>query len=118
MKYRRLDKQGDYTFGSNNFLTGVEAVAQAVMTRLKLLKGEWWEDLNDGLPLWQEILGQSGSNSHIVYIDNVITQRIYNTTDVVSIIDYESNWNSATREYGFVAKVNTAYSETTIEGIL
>lgn len=120
MIYRRLDNNGDYTFGSgkNNFLLGVEAVAQAVMTRLKLLQGEWWEDLEDGLPLWQEILGNSGSNKHLIYVDNLITQRIVNTPDVTQVIDYEGIWDSTKRQYLFNAKVNTNYSETIIEGAL
>lgn len=120
MKYRRLDKNGDYVFGSgnNNFLEGSEAVAQAVSTRLKLLQGEWWEDLEDGLPLWQEILGSQGSNQHLTYVDNLITQRIFNTQGVTQIIDYQGTWDSAKRQYSFNAKINTSYSETTIEGIL
>lgn len=120
MKYRRLDSNGDYVFGSgkNSFLEGIEAVSQAVMTRLKLLKGEWWEDLNDGLPLWQEILGNSGSNQHLSYVDNLITDRVSNTPGVTQILNYEGLWNSSTRNYSFNAKINTSYSETTIEGVL
>ena len=120
MKYRRLDKNGDYVLGSgnNNFLEGTEAVAQAVSTRLRLLRGEWWEDLEDGLPLWQEILGNSGSDQHLTYVDNLITQRIFNTPGVVQIIDYQGIWDSASRQYSFSAKINTSYSETTIEEVL
>ena len=120
IKYRRLDSNGDYTFGAgnNNFLVDVEAVSQAVMTRLKLLKGEWWEDLEDGLPLWQEILGSQGSNQHLTYVDNLITQRVFNTPGVTHIIDYEGLWNSSTRQYSFSARINTEYSETIIEGVI
>ena len=120
MKYRRLDENGDYVFGSgsNNFVVDLEAVSQAVVTRLKLLQGEWWEDLSEGLPLWQEILGSSGSNEHLTYVDNLITQRIFNTPGVTSIIDYEGQWDASTRQYRFNARVNTTYSETTIEGVV
>lgn len=120
MKYRRLDNNGDYVFGfgKNSFLDGVEAIAQAVTTRLKLLRGEWWENLNDGLPLWQEILGNSGSNQHLAYVDNLITERIINTPGVTQIITYEGLWDSSTRQYSFNSKINTSYSETTIEGVL
>ena len=120
MKYRRLDENGDYVFGSgsNNFVTDLEAVAQAIMTRMKLLKGEWWENLNEGLPLWQEILGSSGSNEHLTYVDNLITQRIANTKGVTGILGYEGNWNSSTRQYKFISKINTEYSETIIEGVV
>ena len=63
MIYRRLDADYDYTFGQGkqDFVSGVDAVAQAIYTRLFLLFGEWWEDQKDGLPLWQSIIGVPGS---------------------------------------------------------
>ena len=50
-KYRRLDANGDMTFGrgAESFAQGVEAVRQAIETRLRLLRGEWWERPADGL---------------------------------------------------------------------
>ena len=120
MKYRRLTN-GDYTFGSSkfDFVTGVEAVAQAVMTRLKLLQGEWWENLKEGLPLWQEILGNSGSTDYIRHVDTIIKQRIAKTEGVKEIVSYEGSFNTQRREYSFVAKINTEFSENTIiEGTL
>ena len=82
------------------------------------LSPEWWENLEEGLPLWQEILGSSGSSEHLTYVDNLITQRIFNTQGVTAIIDYEGTWNSSTRQYNFNSKINTIYSETTIEGTI
>ena len=40
MKYRRMDENGDYIFGLNEqgFLKDNEAVAQAILTKIKLLK--------------------------------------------------------------------------------
>ena len=54
MIYRMLDADGDYVFGRSKhaYLEGVEAVAQAIKTRLLLLYAEWWEDREDGLPLF------------------------------------------------------------------
>ncbi len=39
MIYRRIDANGDYTFGQGkfNFVSGTEAVAQAIKTNLLLL---------------------------------------------------------------------------------
>lgn len=58
MIYRKLDQNGDYVFGGNGscYISGLNAVKQAILTRLRLLLGEWWEDETDGLPLWQKIL--------------------------------------------------------------
>ena len=52
MLYRRLDENWDYCFGRGrqNYISGLDAVVQAIKTRLQLLKEEWWEDQNDKMP--------------------------------------------------------------------
>lgn len=114
MIYRRLDADGDYTFGQGqqNFLSGVDAVAQAILTRLKLLYGEWWENQTDGLPQWQKILGVTGKN--IRAVDGIIRERIVGTANVTSLASFTSDFDSETRVYTFTAVVNTAYGQVTV----
>lgn len=121
MIYRRLDSDGDYVFGQgrSQFLSGSEAIAQAIITNLKLLLGEWWEDVNNGLPLWQSILGIPGSEANQLSIDNIIKDRILKTNLngevlVSSIDDYTRTYDSATRVYTFEAVVTTIYSESVV----
>ena len=66
MIYRKLDENGDYSFGNNSFdfVSDDEAIAQAIKTKLYLFYGEWWEDISLGLPMFQSILGQV-SNSNL-----------------------------------------------------
>lgn len=119
MIYRRLTNDGDYVFGQGKaqFLSGSEAVAQALITHLKLLLGEWWENVDNGLPLWQSILGQPGSEDNLQSIDNIIKDRILSTAQdgnplVSSIDDYAREYNPSTRSYYFEARVTTIYSES------
>ena len=119
MIYRAEDKNSDYILGQGNseWLSGSEAVAQAIVTSLKLLLGEWWEDVNNGLPLWQSILGQPGSEVNKLSVDNIIRERILETnlngTPLVSSIDdYAGTYNANTRAYSFTAIVTTIYSES------
>lgn len=119
MLYRRLDSNGDYILGQGNsqFLSGSEAVAQAITTHLKLLLAEWWEDVDNGLPLWQSILGQPGSETNLLSIDNVVKNRILSTRSgnlnlVSSIDDYTRTYDAATRIYSFEAIITTIYSES------
>ena len=80
MRYRRLDENHDMCFGRglSDYLvdsTGdPDAIAQAIKTRLLLFYGEWWEDIYDGLPLWQQILGRRITDISI--IDRILTDRI------------------------------------------
>ena len=44
MKYRKLDNNGDYSFGSgfSDFVYDKNAIAQAIKTKILLFYGEWW----------------------------------------------------------------------------
>lgn len=114
MRYRRLDKDHDYTFGQGrgSYLTGVDAVAQAIMTRLLLFTGEWWEDREDGLPLWQKMLGAYKVRPEA--IDRLIQARILGTPNVTGISSIQSGFNVETRSYSFTAVVDTAFGQVTV----
>ena len=111
MKYRTLDNTGDSTFGSLIFLHEKEAVAQAILTRLKLLHGEWWEETSDGLPLFESILGVYGGEEARNAIDLIISERIQGTKNVTEVVTYESSFNSKTRQYSANCTVNTTFGE-------
>jgi hypothetical protein len=115
IKYRRTDPNGDYVFGSNqqSFLAGVDAVSQAVKTRLKLLKGEWWEDENEGLPLFQNILGQPGTPQNMQSADLLIQDVITNTPDVIAIKDFRGIYDN--RLYSVNCMIDTKYGEIQLE---
>ena len=114
MKYRRLDINGDYTLGRNrqNFLTDVDAVAQAIKTRLLLLYGEWWEDLTDGLPLWQRMIGSVGSDENKQVLDLIVKERINGTTNANSVVNFISEIKD--RKYTFTCLVVTDYGNLTV----
>jgi len=90
------------------------AVSQAISTRLKLLKGEWFEDVSEGLPLFQSILGQNGTTNNLTIADALIKERIVGTQDVTSIESFSSTYDSETRSYSFTVTVNTKYGTTTV----
>jgi hypothetical protein len=116
--YRALDNNGDFILGKtvNTYVTGVYAVAQAVKTRLLLLQGEWWEDTADGLPLFQQILGQSGSEKHLDAIDLLIKSRILGTAGVKTIASFSRNYEN--RNYSFSCVLDTIYGQTLVSSTL
>lgn len=109
MKVRRLDNNWDYCFGrgQQNYLSGVDAVAQAIKQRLLLLYAEWWEDIEDGLPLWEKILGTSGSEENRQAVDIIIRDRISGTEGVQSVSEFNSTYER--RIYKFTASIETIY---------
>ncbi len=111
MQYRALDEQGDYTLGQNKMKQGKEAVAQAIKTRLDLLYGQWWENTEDGLPLFEKILGAYGDNREM--IDMLISERIAETKDVREIKSYESTFQN--RVYSANCVVETVYGTVLID---
>ncbi len=88
MKYRALDANGDYTVGQPFLSNTPQTVAQAVITRLRLWKGEWFLDVTDGTPWQQNVLGKQTGNP-----DAAIKARILGTPGVTSIMSYSSTYS-------------------------
>lgn len=110
MKYRALSATGDYQFGrSGIFLTdSVEAVAQAILTRLQLWAGEWFLDDREGTDYQGKILGYGTQGTR----DQEIKTRILETPGVVELIAYSSSITD--RQMKVAAEVRTQYGTTTI----
>lgn len=117
MRYRKLSAEGDYVLGGQSafLINSPETVAQAVLTRLKLWRGEWFVDTRDGTPYLQQILGERrvGRNP-----DAAIRARILGTEGVREIVDYSSQFDGDTRRLVFSATISTIYGTTTLSGSL
>ncbi|MFK0376496.1 hypothetical protein [Pandoraea sp. NPDC090278] len=115
MRYRKLDADGDYVLGgAAAFLANSpEAVAQAVTTRLRLIRGEWFLDTTVGMP-WDKVLGKHTQGA----ADSAIRTCILGTQGVVEITDYSSRLAPDTRAMTVTATINTIYGTTTIQETL
>lgn len=85
IQYLQLDAQNDPIFDPNANLIDIYAVAQAIRTRLNLFLGEWWENTNIGLPVFQLILGQLGSKQGLAAMTLAVQQNIEGAPYVVSV---------------------------------
>lgn len=106
MRVRALSSTGDKTFGHSeaNFLIKTpQAVAQVVMTRLKLWQGEWFLDVTEGTPYSTQILGTGTNATYDAAIQLIILQ----TIGVVSIKNYSSNLSN--RALSVSADIVTVY---------
>jgi len=109
-----MDDNYDTVFGSGraNYVEGQDAMLQIIKSRLSLMKGEWWENTDEGIPLWQRILGTSGVNKSVV--DSIIQQRILDTEYVKSIDSLISSIDPNTRQYSFTATVTTEFGQVQV----
>jgi hypothetical protein len=109
--YRKLDENGDYMFGRRDeFYSDVEAVAQAVKTRLLHFRGEWWENVLDGTPFFQDVAGQFFASINAARrVDLIFSQRINGTMGVVEITEFDSRIDPQTRTYSASVSVRTIY---------
>lgn len=113
MRYRKLDENGDYVFGSgaNDFYANSpEAVAQAVLTRLKLWIGEWFADTSDGTGWNQSILGKQSGNLY----ELTLRQRVLETPGAQSIEDFSGNLDAETRKLTVSIVINTIYGTASL----
>lgn len=114
--YRALSTAGDPLAGNGqgNFVSDINAVAQAIRTRLLLLQGEWWENLNAGTPVFQSMLGVSGSGRNPQAVVMLLKQRILGTPYVLSVSNVQTNYVPATRAFSFSCQVQTQFGTLTV----
>jgi hypothetical protein len=115
MRVRQLSTTGDYQFGQSqfDFLVNVPtAVGQVVQTSLKLWLGEFFLNINAGVPYIQGVLGYHSQ----AQADAVIKAYIAQQQGVVNVVDFESKIDPETRAYLVVScTINTLYGQTEVQ---
>ena len=112
MTVRKLQADGDITTSGTQFISGVDEVAQTISTRLKLYLGEYFRDISDGVPWFEQILGKKYNRQ---LVDSIIRQRIIETEGVTGILQYGSELDTATRKLSISTVILTAYGQANIE---
>ena len=113
MIYRKLDANGDYTFGQqagNFWVNQPEAVAQALVTVLGLIQGEWFLDPSVGVPYDTQIIGMDRMSTY----DQAIQEAILGTQGVNEILAYVSGVNTTTRKAFVACTVGTIYGQVNL----
>jgi len=116
MRYRKLDARGDYSFGHSAtefYVNTPAAVAQAVLTRLKLIQGEWFLDVTVGTPYGTQILGENTTNTY----DLAIQEVILGTQGVTEIVSYSSTFDHQNRKVTVTCTIDTQYSADNVSTI-
>jgi len=81
--------------GDLSLTTGADATKQRLSQRLKAFVGEWFLDLSDGTPYFQQILGQKIANLND--IEAIFIERISNTPGVIEVLSFEMSYDRQDR---------------------
>lgn len=113
MRYREMDPDGDYVFRGNSpfLVNSPQAVAQAVLTRMRLWVGEWFLDSREGLAT-PEILGRYTALTR----DLAVQRRIVTTPGVRALLAYNSTVDG--RSFRVSARIDTVYGPATLDEVL
>lgn len=111
MLSRKLDSNWDMTFGQGlgNYLVDRDAVMQNVKTRLQHLRGEWFLDVDAGVPYLQEICIKPANQE---LADAIIKETIIDTDGIKTLESYSSSFDADTRTLFITASVSTIFGTT------
>lgn len=117
MKIRKVDENNDMLFGNgrlNFYNDEADGVAQAVVSRLRLFKEEWFLDVREGTPWVQLILGKQNIASAVP----AIKKRILETPNVQNIESFDVKIDNEKRELVFHCELNTAFGNVDFYEVL
>ncbi len=121
----------DWELDNNNdliiplrYTSGIEAVVQGIRIRLQLWRGEWFLDLDAGMPYLPTEDGAVDERAAILgqRFDSVKTRvavrkEILSTPGVLDIPELRTTFDGPTRTLGIEFRAKTAFGDTDLEVI-
>lgn len=109
MRVRRIDADGDWTFGRgrHSYAGTRESVAQRVKTRLQSFQGDWFLDLEHGLP-WFERMAKP-ANLELLEAD--LKRCILETPGVATLTSFSIDLDHDTRNCTVAATITDIYGD-------
>jgi hypothetical protein len=93
---------------------GIAAVAQSCRIKLQMFRGEWFLDLDEGIPFWDDILGQK-AEAAIAVARQEFRAALLAIEGVLEISKLEVSFESTTRLMRITWQVRTALGETPVD---
>jgi|SRR5690606_25482948 len=93
-----LDNEGDLLLDDYDLklIDNVDQIAQNLYIRLKFFLGEWFLDINQGIPFYEDIFIKSPNQ---IAVENIIQDEIIQTQGITEITRFESSFDSINRQY-------------------
>lgn len=108
MTVRALDENGDIVTRGVQFIGGQDEIAQTIKTRLALFLGEYFRNIKEGTPWYEQILGKFVS---LDVVEAVLRARIANTPGVIRILSFTADFDLDSRKYSVTSVVLTKYGD-------
>lgn len=107
----KMTDEGDLAIenGSLSMVTGQDGIRQDLIQKLRSFLGEWFLDLSDGVPYYQNILIKNPSPQ---VVESLLQDRILSTPGVIEILSFNLDYDPALR------KLTGAFDVRTEEGII
>lgn len=101
-----LDDEGDLVLENGDLVlsTGQEAIKQNILQRLRAYKGEWFLNIEDGVPYFQDILKK---NPNPRAVDGAFKVAILGTPGVTELTSFDLKYDTVTRGLKLSFSVNT-----------
>lgn len=93
-------------------VSGVEAIAQDLRFRLRFFAGEWFADIDQGLPYFDQVLVK---NPNVDQVRGIFRDCILGTDGVKNLLDLSLAFDSALRTLTLTFKVDTDLGELEAE---
>lgn len=95
--------------GGLKYVNGLDEIAQKTRNVLQCSQGDWFLDLDQGLPFFQEIFRKAQSLS---YIENIYLEAINSVPGIIDINEFKVEFEPSTRV------VNITFKAATSDGVL
>ena len=96
MTVRKLDEDGDIVTQVSMFITEQLEIEQTIRTRLRLFLGEYFRDVTDGTPWFQEILNKQTSMD---VREARLRERISGTPGVLQLTSFSTDFDIDNKTY-------------------
>lgn len=90
--------------GTIAIVTDIDEIVQHIKTRLQLFLGEWFLDIEAGVPWFQEIFVKPAKLNEI---EVIIKNEILQTEGVNELLEFDLSFDSATRIFNIQFTCNT-----------
>lgn len=112
-----LDADGDWAFDENwdtPFACGGVGIAQLIRTAIRLFLGEWFLDLDEGTPWFQELLGEKYDEQ---LMRKRLAERILGVPGTNTITSLVIEYDAPTRGVSVQYAVLTDFGDTVADTI-